>query len=206
MAPPAIILDLDGTVWDSQLWYARLAGRGDADRVREALEDLRSGRPAARVLQAAGYTPASYRSACATTVPALEGFPGVVEALGNLKAAGVKLGAATNLPSWMANPMATVVQIAPLLDVLIDYGATKRHKPHPAPLLEALRRMGVEQSAGAWYVGDTRQDSAAAAAGGLAFAWAKWGSSEPEAPRETAKTLHQPADLLQLIQVIVPQG
>ncbi len=49
------------------------------------------------------------------------------------------------------------------------YGAgdAQADKPHPAPLLLALRACAVEPSAAAWYVGDTALDMQAARAAGL---------------------------------------
>lgn len=201
MAPHAVILDLDGTVWDSLPWYAQVAGRGDPVQFSRAMEDLASGKPAARVLQDAGYTKASFRAACRSGEPQLACFPGVIEALSQLRAHGLKLAAATNLPSWMADPMATAAEIMPLLGALVDFGATNRNKPDPEPLIEALRRLDVRQAAEAWYVGDRDQDAVAASAGGLWFAWAAWGTVASVAPEGTDLILHQPADLAKLTEM-----
>ena len=197
MAAQAVVLDLDGTAWDSREWYAQTAGRGDPGRSAQALAELASGVPAATVLRAAGYTKTSFGSFCRSGALPLAVFPGILEALSRLRERGVKLGAATNLPGWMAAPMADTSGIAPLLVTLVDWGATARHKPYPDPLLEAFARLGTEPSAAAWYVGDEERDALAAQAAGVMFAWASWGTGLV-APDGTDLVLRRPANLANL--------
>lgn len=197
MASRTVVLDLDGTVWDSRPWYAKLAGHGDPLNATRAQAALTSGTPAARLLKDAGYTSARFRLACQSADPPLTCFPGVILALEQLRDSGVKLAVATNLPSWIAGPMTVAHGISGLLTTVVDYAATSRHKPHPAPLLEALRRLGTAPGPTAWYVGDEHQDAAAARAGGLQFAWASWGAA-PQEPEGTSLLLREPADLATL--------
>jgi phosphoglycolate phosphatase-like HAD superfamily hydrolase len=197
LAPPTVVLDLDGTVWDSRPWYAQLIGHDDPAQVSNAQARLASGASAARLLKEAGYTQARFKVACRTAEPPFACFPGIMHALEQLRDYGVKLGAATSLPGWIARPMADVSGITPLLTTLVDYGATSRHKPRPDPLLEALLRLNTEPGQGTWYVGDGHEDAAAAHAGGLQFAWASWGTTS-EVPEGVNLTLREPADLTTL--------
>jgi phosphoglycolate phosphatase-like HAD superfamily hydrolase len=197
MAPQAVVLDLDGTVWNSRPWYAQLIGHGDSAQASQALIALASGCPAATLLKNAGYTKARFKVVCQSAALRLACFPGIIHALEQLRDSGVKLGAATNLPIWMAGPMADASGIAPLLATLVDFTATKRHKPNPAPLIEALQRLDTTPGPTAWYVGDEYQDAVAARAGGLRFAWAAWDAAS-EAPEGADLILRKPADLLTL--------
>lgn len=197
MAPQAVVLDLDGTVWDSRPWYAQLIGHGDSTQASHALTALASGCPAATLLRNAGYTKARFKVVCQSAASRLACFPGIIHALEQLRDSGVKLGAATNLPGWMAGPMADAAGIAPLLGTLVDFTATRRHKPDPDPLLLALERLDMAPGPTAWYVGDEYQDAAAAQAGGLRFAWAAWGAASG-APEGTGLILQKPSDLFTL--------
>ena len=148
---------------DSLPWYAQVAGL-DPVRVSRAMEDLAP----ASLLRGSCRTraiPRPRQGGLQSGEPQLACFPGVIEALSQLRAHGLKLAAATNLPSWMADPMATAAEIMPLLGALVDFGATSRNKPDPEPLIEALRRLDVRQRLRR-YVGDReRQDAVAASAG-----------------------------------------
>lgn len=193
MAVQAVVVDLDGTLWDSRPWYVLVASRGDTPPFREASEQLASGRAAATVLRESGYSPASFRSLCEAGDPRLVCFPGVLDALGHLRDSGVRVGAATNLPSWMAEPMAEATGVGALLETIVVNTAGRRHKPHPDPLLEAMRRLAATPSA-SWYVGDENKDAIAARAAGMSFAWAAWGQTL-DMPEGSDLMLARPAEL-----------
>lgn len=189
MAAEAVILDLDGTLWDSAPWYQALSmARGP--------RTLPAGLTAARLLRAAGYTPASFARACASAHPPLPVYRGVTVALEALRAQGVRLGVATNLPRWMAEPMLAAAGLGDLLDAVVDYTATTRHKPHPDPLLESCRRLSATATA-SWYVGDDPGDARAAGAAQMRFAWAGWGYTTSR-PAATTRTLRRPSDISRL--------
>src|SRR5437899_2106991 len=99
VAPRAVILDLDATVWDSTPWYAQLAGAPRQQAVDEAMTKLRAGRPAARILQSAGYTDAAFARVCRSGEPPLACFDGLLDAITHLHGRKVRLGVATNLPA-----------------------------------------------------------------------------------------------------------
>lgn len=163
------------------------------------LRQLTAGQPAATILKAARYTKSGFREVCRSGKPPLSCFPGIIESLRYLKDHGVTLGVATNLPAWMAEPMAEATGVSPLLETLVDFGATRGHKPSPDPLIEAMKRLGIHADSSMWYVGDHANDAAAAQAAGLLFAWASWGSTASEAPGESSLTLHEPSELRGLL-------
>lgn len=86
-------------------------------------------------------------------------------------------------------------------DVLIGAEDTERHKPHPDPLLEALRRLGAEPGEAA-YVGDSPFDIRAGRAAGVLSIAVAWGGIHGDAAllAESPDALvHEPGELLELV-------
>ena len=76
---------------------------------------------------------------------------------------------------------------------------TTEHKPHPAPLLLALERMGATPEDAA-YVGDSPFDMQAAKAGGLRAIGVSWGRiHEPENLTDADVVIHEAQELLDLV-------
>jgi pyrophosphatase PpaX len=66
------------------------------------------------------------------------------------------------------------VGIGDCFDVLIGCDTTAKHKPDPAPVLEALDRLGIRPSE-ALFVGDSVHDMASGNAAGVTTVAALWG-------------------------------
>lgn len=181
MAARALVFDLDGTVWDSYPWLARVIGDGNNTAERAALAGLRDAIPAATLLQRAGVTRARFRSICAEAKD-FQPYPGVMSSLGALRRKRVPLGVVTNLPAWVADPMLACLELTTFFGSVVDYGRTKRHKPDPEPILTGLAELGVKPSEDVWYVGDSVSDGEAARRAGVSFAWASYGygAAEPD--------------------------
>jgi pyrophosphatase PpaX len=132
----------------------------------------------------------------------LTAFADVVAVLPRLKAEGRKVGIVT------AKRRATVdlafhrfPELRASTDVLVGAEDTRRHKPHPDPILEALARLDVDP-AGAAYVGDSPFDiRAARAAGVLAIAVAWGGIHRPDTLLEEAPD-HLVASAAELLDVL----
>jgi phosphoglycolate phosphatase len=88
-------------------------------------------------------------------------FPDTRSAVEKLRGAGIRTGIVTN--RRFARPVAEQCQIADLFDVVIGLDDVVNPKPHPAPVLEALSRVGVDR-ARAFYTGDTDIDMKTAVA------------------------------------------
>lgn len=90
-------------------------------------------------------------------------------------------GIVTNKPARYTD--ALVPQIGLHLASCVISGDTTAHaKPHPAPLLEAARRINLTPNQ-CWYVGDDLRDIEAGKAAGMptiAAAWGYCGSTEPK--------------------------
>jgi len=193
----ALVVDLDGTVWDSFPWLARVVGRGDPEAEREAFLTLRDeGLPAARLLDQAGVTRAQFRSICAEARD-FEPYAGVAATLAHLHERSVPLGVVTNLPGWIAKPMLDCVGLSGFFDSVADYARTRRRKPDPAPILAVLAELGVEPDRSIWYAGDTATDAVAAERAGISFAWASYGYGD-SAPPTAAMKLSAFRDLVEL--------
>jgi N-acetyl-D-muramate 6-phosphate phosphatase len=83
--------------------------------------------------------------------------------------------------------------------VVICGDTTPHPKPHPAPLLEAARRLGAEPS-NCVYVGDDERDMQAGRGAGMrtvAVAWGYLGQGAPIGDWQADAVIERPADLLQ---------
>lgn len=94
-------------------------------------------------------------------------YPGCVDALERLKQAGVGLSVCTNKPGRLAEPLLEQLGIAHYFGAVIAADTLPVRKPHPAPLLEALTRVGGEPAFSV-LVGDSMTDRKSASAAGAA--------------------------------------
>lgn len=120
-----------------------------------------------------------------------------------LEAAGLRWGIVTNKAEYLALQVASGLGLHPRAGVLVGGDTTPHAKPHPAPLLEAARRLGVEP-ARCVYVGDDHRDMLAGRAAGmapLAAAWGYLGAGEPVHAWGADAVLDAPAQLLQWLRL-----
>ncbi|MGB6178457.1 HAD family hydrolase, partial [Carnobacterium sp.] len=75
---------------------------------------------------------------------------------------------------------------------------TKKHKPDAEPLLHCAKILNVAPE-NCLYVGDSLSDFESANKAKMDFAFASWGSLEPEKFKNTTYTLNYPNDLLDVI-------
>ena len=194
-APRAVLFDLDGTLADTAPDLAAAVNwlrteRGLDPTPYEVLRPTASAGARGMIGAAFGLAPGDegyeelrlawfdrYQSAMAlhTTL-----FDGINELLAGIEEAGMAWGIVTNKPMRFTDPL--VPQIALAHAGCIVSGDTTPHaKPHPAPLLEGARRLGLAPEQ-CWYVGDDLRDIEAGRAAGMvtvACAWGYCGSIEP---------------------------
>lgn len=91
-----------------------------------------------------------------------------------LEAQGLAWGIVTNKALRFADPMARALGLVPRTPVLVAGDTTPHTKPHPAPLLEAARRLGCPPVQ-CVYVGDDLRDMQAGRAAGMGTLAAAWG-------------------------------
>jgi phosphoglycolate phosphatase len=93
-------------------------------------------------------------------------YPGVPETLRALKARGLRLAVVTNKPEAATREILGSLGLAALIEVVVAGDTIEQRKPHPAPVLLALHRLGVSP-AEAVMVGDNHHDVSAARAAGV---------------------------------------
>lgn len=181
-----VLLDVDGTLVDSApaiTWCLTRAiesvGLG-APPVDVLAADI--GPPLEDTLAAHGVAPAGFETAKATyrSCYATEGlarsvlYPGIVEALSNLRSGGARLATATSKRVAMATDVCRHLGIADYFEVIGGAGEFDRlHKPEI--LGWTLERMGGEAPGRTAMVGDRRYDVAGALALGLPAVGVGWG-------------------------------
>ena len=112
-------------------------------------------------------------------------YPGVKDGLQQLHAAGFPLALISNKPSASCRILLDHFGVEPWFAVLLGAGDTQYLKPHPQPLLEALRRLNIVAS-NAWMIGDHRTDLEAARHAGVRSLFVSYGigQAEPEKPTQ----------------------
>lgn len=214
----AVLFDLDGTLIDSAPDLAAAANQMRAARGLPPLP-FAALRPhcgsGARGMLGAGLSllpgQAPYASARDEFLSLYEArmlqlttpFAGVLPLLDALDARGVRWGIVTNKALRLADPLARALDLLPRAAVLIGGDSTAHSKPHPAPLLEAARRLQLPATA-CIYIGDDYRDMRAGRAAGMPVLAAAWGYlGDGAAPQlwQADGVLDAPAQLLPWLQI-----
>ena len=219
--PAAVLFDLDGTLVDSA---PDLAGAVNDLRAERGLGSL-----PVRVLRAEvgsgargmlrlgfGLAPddagfADLRDAFLARYDArktqeTDVFPAMRPVLAALVDAGVPWGIVTNKASWLAEPLVAALPGLAASATLVCGDTAARAKPHPDPLLEAARRLGVAPSR-CVYVGDDLRDVQAAHAAGMRAIVAHWGYLGTDAvvtEWKADRVADAPADLATMLDLNPP--
>ena len=194
-APRAVLFDLDGTLADTAPDLAAAVNwlrteRGLEPAPYSALRPTASAGARGMIGAAFGLAPGDdgyeelrvqwfdrYQSNMAVESGLFEGVDLLLQ---GIEDAGMAWGVVTNKPARFTDPL--IPQIGLAHAGCIISGDTMPHaKPHPAPLLEAARRLDIAPSA-CWYVGDDLRDIEAGRAAGMltvACAWGYCGAIEP---------------------------
>jgi phosphoglycolate phosphatase len=128
-------------------------------------------------------------------------FDAVLPVLEALEKQQRKWGIVTNKAERFTDPLVRSLGLHPRAATVIAGDTTPYSKPHPAPLLEAARRVGLEPSQ-CIYVGDDLRDVQAGQAAGMATAIAGWGYlgvGEPIESWGAEYIVRKPSDLLNLL-------
>ena len=185
----AVLFDLDGTLIDSA---PDLAGACNDMRVERGLAALPYAQLRAMVGSGArgmvgagfGITPADdnylemrdeflrrYELRMKSETRVFATVPALLEALATR---GLPWGIVTNKAARFALPLVEWLGLAGAAATVVCGDTTAHSKPHPAPLLEAARRVGIEPAA-CVYVGDDLRDVDAGRAAGMRTLVAAWG-------------------------------
>ena len=212
----AAIIDLDGTMIDtvadfqvaltrtladlghapvSRDFILRTVGKGSEHLIRRTL--LQAGAPDSLYEQAWARYQHHYQ--------AINGqfsavYPGVVEGLQALRAAGLRLACLTNKPSAFARPLLALMALDGFFDHTFGGDAFERKKPDPLPLLKTCEALGTAP-ARTLMVGDSSNDAAAARSAGCLVVLVRYGYNHGEpvaaaAPDAVVDRLDEVAALL----------
>ena len=100
-------------------------------------------------------------------------YPGIMELLANLKAAGCRMAVVSNKPDPAVREL-NATFFGDLLETAIGEKKEIRRKPAPDTLLEAMRLLGADREE-CVYIGDTEVDLQTAANAGLRCICVAWG-------------------------------
>lgn len=212
----AVLFDLDGTLIDSapDLGAAVDKMRVDRGLASYSLDVYRpmAGAGARGMIGIAfGLTPqdagfealreeffANYEACMTQRTYAFEGVEGLI---GKLAGAGLKWGVVTNKSERFTLPLTAAMPLFESALAIVSGDTTPHAKPHPAPLIEAARRMGIAPER-CLYVGDDERDIVAGRAAGMptvAAAYGYLGSAPDAAGWQADAVISSPMALLNLL-------
>ncbi len=216
-APKAVLFDLDGTLADTAPDLAAAVNKLRTDRGLspspfEQLRPFASAGARGLIGVAFGLTPAdsefdalrteflaNYAAQIADQTTLFDGIAGLLR---KLQDNGMYWGVVTNKPARYTDALLPLIGLDHA-GCSISGDTTPHAKPHPEPLFEACRRLGL-QPADCWYVGDDLRDIQAGQAAGMptiAAGWGYCGHIAPmswkahfiaQHPAEIAELLHAP--------------
>ena len=112
-----------------------------------------------------------------------EVFPGVVEGLQRLRQAGIPLACLTNKPTAFAQALLDRKGLSGFFQHVFGGDAFAQKKPHPLPLIETCKALGMPPSR-TLMVGDSANDAQAARAAGCPVVLVTYGYNHGEPVRE----------------------
>lgn len=152
MAFQGVLFDLDGTVINTnELIFQSFEYALDTvlhTTLSRAILRTTFGKPLQQIMQELGGEQAQeLRQAFADYSKLHENeiylFPGVADALQQLKAMNIRTAIVTSRLYHSAMRDLNQFQLAPFFDVIITPEATKKHKPNPEPALKALEQLSL---------------------------------------------------------------
>lgn len=191
----AAIIDLDGTLVDTQGDFVAALGLTLTELGLPVVDRAFVGRTVGKgsehllctTLVHVGGDPALYEPAWAAYQRhylAINGshsdvYPGVVEGLQRLRAAGLRLACLTNKPTAFARPLLAAKGLDGHFEVVFGGDAFARKKPDPLPLLETCKALGTAPER-TLMVGDSSNDAQAARAAGCPVVLVTYGYNHGE--------------------------
>ena len=208
----AVLFDLDGTLIDSApgLGYA-----ADSMRTRRGMPSLPLAcyRPLAgagargMILIALGQTTSSpdydnlkeefFLAYEECMLSHCELFPEVADMICGLEQQGLKWGIVTNKSKRFTVPIVDSIKLFSKVQAVVSGDSTAHTKPHPEPLFEAARLLGISP-VDCIYIGDDKRDIDAAKAAGMPGYAAMWGYLGEHHPQSWQADIYlkSPGDLL----------
>ena len=101
-------------------------------------------------------------------------FDGVLDLLTLCRVQDIQLGIVTNKPGWLTEAVLDALDLRREFGVVVSGDTLADKKPHPAPVLHALKQLAIPP-ADAWMFGDDRRDIESGRAAGTRTAAAAFG-------------------------------
>ncbi len=214
----AVLFDLDGTLIDSAPDLGAAADKMRTDRglasLPQALYRPMAGAGARGMIAVAfGFGPENaqfealreefFANYEARLVAQTYVFDGVAELIERIGQSGLKWGVVTNKSARFTVPLTRAMPLFCTAQTIISGDTTPHAKPHPAPLLEAARQLGLAPQR-CLYVGDDERDIVAGRAAGMptvAAAYGYLGSMTDTAHWNADFTISTPGGLLNLLKM-----
>ena len=212
----AVLFDLDGTLLDSAPDLGAAADKMRTDRGLPSL-DLACYRPMAgagargMLGVAFGIEPTApefdtlreefFRNYEARMLLHTRAFDGIGELVDALRDRQLPWGVVTNKSKRFTEPLTAAISLFVSAGAIVSGDTTPYAKPHPEPLLEAARRLGVDPGH-CIYVGDDERDMVAGRAAGMrtvAAAYGYMGEQADVARWMADATIANPMALLQFL-------
>lgn len=130
-------------------------------------------------------------------------FDGVAELIVGIVERGLKWGVVTNKSARFTLPLTKAIPLFSTAQTIVSGDTTPHAKPHPAPLLEAARQLGVSPGR-CLYVGDDERDIVAGRAAGMptvVAAYGYLGASADTAAWKADATISSPGLLLNFLRM-----
>jgi 2-phosphoglycolate phosphatase len=212
----AVLFDLDGTLIDSAPDLGAAADKMRTDRGLESypLERYRpfAGSGARGMLGVAfGITPdapefpelreeffVTYERRMLLNTQVFDGVQALIDAI---RERGLLWGVVTNKSMRFTDPLTRAMPLFASARAIVSGDTTPHAKPHPEPLHEAARRLGVPSEA-CIYVGDDERDIIAGRAAGMRTVAATYGYMGSQADAALWKADVSISSPLQLLQVL----
>ncbi len=127
-------------------------------------------------------------------------YPGVLEAIHQVKARGANTGLVTSKNQQGALRGLRLVGLHALIDVMVCADDVENPKPHPEPVEKAVRLLGTDPAATV-YIGDSIHDLRSGRAAGVRTAAVLWGpfGREHLARAEPDYWLQRPEEIVELV-------
>lgn len=201
-----ILFDLDGTLHDSEKLYIQACCNClEAMRKSQLTDEEKNyliGKPITRIIdewfsgQKIEVLESFFRHYEMVNNQVRE-YNGIYEVLTELKGRGTTLGIVSSKYKKYVVQELHKTKLYPFFHVIVGLDDCKEHKPHPEPLLKAVRELQVDLK-NCIYIGDQPTDILAAKAAGIKGFGALWGEGEKEKLESALPTglLQKPKDIL----------
>lgn len=189
----AVLFDLDGTLLDSApdlvgaLNELRQRNQLPALAVKDmqahvsrgAVGLLQAGMPHGKAAQFNAWREEFLSIYALRTFERSRLYDGAAELLSFLETTGISWGIVTNKPGYLTHPIVDAAGLGDTVSVVVCGDTLAQSKPHPAPVLHACEKIGVEPSL-TLFVGDDCRDIEAGLAAGVHTCAALYGYGSAE--------------------------